>query len=104
MHATRSIDFPIAVIGPDGSTPDVTTPLSVSVNNTAVRVGVRPDDNRAVFVDGLIAPGSSNVTVSVTINGVLFSDTVGISVQAAPNNSSLHAAAPTAEYVTPTSR
>lgn len=104
MHATNSIDIPFTVLGPDGL-PDVTTAATVGSGNSNVRVGIRPDNNRVAFVDGLSVVNGANVVLSVTEGGAAFQDAFLVTVAAAPNRGGIAAGATaSAEYLTPTSR
>lgn len=104
MHATNSIDVPFTVTGADGN-PDTTTTASISSASPAVRVGIRPDNNRIAFVDGLQPSSGANVVLSVNEGGVNFTDSFLVTVGAAPNRGAIAAGSTaSAEYQTPTSR
>lgn len=105
MHATRSIDIPLAATAPDG-TADTAGVISVSCSNPSVRVGVRPDNPRVAFVDGLTpTAGGVNVVATVTEGGLQFTDTVQVTVAPAPNRGAVaFGGSPSAEYDTPASR
>jgi len=104
VHATNSIDIPFTVLGPDGN-PDTTTAASASTGNGAIRVGIRPDNNRVAFVDGLSQSSGANVLLQVTEGGIQFSDSFLVTVAPAPNRGGIAAGTTaSAEYLTPASR
>ena len=104
MHATNSIDIPFTVTGADGN-PDTTTAATCSSASGAVRCGIRPDNNRVAFVDGLSPSSGANVVLSVSEGGVSFSDSFLVTVAQAPNRGAIAAGSTaSAEYQTPASR
>ena len=104
VHQGFSIDIPFTLTAPDGSV-DTTSVATASSANPSVRVGIRPDNNRLAFVDGLSQTAAANVVVSATLGGVGFHDQVLIGVTAPPNLGAVTiGAAAGAEYPTPASR
>jgi hypothetical protein len=104
VHATNSIDIPFTVLGPDGS-PDTTTAATVSCASGAVRVGIRPDNARVAFVDGLSQSSGANVVLHVTEGGTEFTDSFLVTVAPPPNRGGVAAGSTaSAEYTTPASR
>ena len=107
MHQGFSIDIPVNAKAPNGD-PDATTPITVSSTNTNVRCGVRPDNPRMAFVDGINQTSGANVVVTVTEGGQQFIDQVLVVVTAPPPPPNLggvsFGGAASAEYPTPSSR
>lgn len=104
VHATNSIDIPFTVLGPDGN-PDTTTVATVTSASGAVRVGIRPDNNRVAFVDGLSQSSGANVVLHAVEGGTEFTDSFLVTVAPPPNRGGISAgAAASAEYPTPASR